>query len=111
MNSSPPSLARVSLLVNCELDAVGNGGKDLVAGSMTVDIVDGFEIVQIEADNCEYAAASHGLSHRVLESIVKKRAIGQSSEDVVLRDSPQSLFVFLICGDIGKKCDIALGFT
>ena len=80
--------ARECRFVNCELDAVGNGGKDLVAGSMAVGIVDGFEIVQIKADNGEYAAASHGLSHRVLKSIAKKRAIRQTSEDVVLCDSP-----------------------
>ena len=84
--------------------------RSLVADGVTIAVVDGLEIVEIEADDGEDAAATLGLSHRVLEAVAKKHAIGQAGEEVVLCDAPRVLLVFLIRGDVGEEGDIVLRF-
>ena len=93
------------------LHAMGDGGQEFVADGVSVAVVDGLEVVEVETDNGEDAAAAHGLRHGVMKAVAEEHAIGQSGEQVVPGDSLKCLLVLLLRSDVREEGDVLLRFS
>ena len=71
------------VLLHRGLHAMGNGGEEFVADRVAVTIVDRLEVVEIETNDSQDAAAAIGLGDRLVQAIAKLHAIGQTGKQVV----------------------------
>ena len=65
------------------LDAGRDGGEQLVAGRVAEAVVDELELVEVEEEHRDRAAAGAALRQRVLEPVEEEVAVGERREGVV----------------------------
>jgi hypothetical protein len=95
---------------HCGFHAMGNGGEEFVADGVTVAVVDGFEVVEVETYDGQDAATAVGLRQGMVQPIAEERAIRQTGKQVVLSEPLEGLLVFLLRGDVSEECDVLLCF-
>ncbi len=75
-NSSPPRRARVSPSRSvCFIRREGD--QQLVAGGMSVAVIDGLEAIQIQIGHCQLSSPSLGLRHGLVQTVGQQHAVGQ----------------------------------
>ena len=59
-----------------------DGGEHVVAGAVTVGVVDLLEVIEVEQDRRERAAAARRLGDHALEGVARRPAVGHAGERV-----------------------------
>ena len=88
---------------------LGNPTQQLIAGSVTVEIVHRLEAVEVETQDRDRAVATLGTRQRLGEAILEQGAVGKVGEGVVMRHIANALFRRLTFPDIayGNNAGIA----
>ncbi len=82
------------------LDAPAHLDEELVAGGMSVLVVDALESIEVEVAHGQELAPALRLHDALHEAVCQQAAVGQAGEAVVERDVLQLLFVRLDLADV-----------
>ena len=88
------------------LHARGDGNQQLVAGLVTVLVIDRLETVEVEIRHGQHVVAALRLRHRLPHTVGEQHAIGQRRQGVVMGDVFELALVLLERRDVGKERDV-----
>jgi hypothetical protein len=90
------------------LHAAGDGRQNLVAGGVSVLIVDRLEAIEVEIDHRQRLPAALRLGNRVPQAVAEQRAVGQAGEDIVIGVALELAQMRLGGGDVGEERDAVM---
>ena len=89
----------MSLSLQTAAHPLGHRLEQLVAGRMAERVIDALEVIEIEIEHRELAAAAHQRK-LLLELLAQQHAVGQFGERIVVRQVRDPLLRLLPFGDV-----------